>query len=140
MAVKTLAFSTWSGGESGGDGREHINDIRLTDDGQFLMAENVSGAETPEAYSQIVIAVVRTLRGEILLDTTLGIDYQRTVWVQSRRVSEWKRLVLERLARLSFIRNVDNFEATVTENGKLVYSMTVTTDFGVLTATDEVSA
>ena len=104
------------------------NDIRIGSDGQF---DTVDGLD---AYSTVIADVVRTVRGELQLDTERGVPYFETVFKSINGIDIWKSEVRKRVLALSFVRSIDSFSASwKTENHILSYSMTVSTDNGTVT-------
>ena len=104
------------------------NDIRIGSDGQF---DTVDGLD---AYSTVIADVVRTVRGELQLDTERGVPYFETVFKSINGIDIWKNDVRKRVLALSFVRSIDSFSASwKTENHILSYSMTVSTDNGTVT-------
>lgn len=105
-----------------------VNDIFLTSEGDFAMSEG------KEAYANVIADVVRTYRGELQLDTGMGVPYFETVFDSVNGIDIWKSEVRKRVLSLSFVRSIDSFSASWnTENHILSYSMTVSTDNGTVT-------
>ena len=104
------------------------NDIRIGSDGQFATVDGL------DAYSAVIADVVRTVRGELQLDTGAGVPYFETVFDSVNGIDIWKSEVRKRVLALSFVRSIDSFSASwKTENHILSYSMTVSTDNGTVT-------
>ena len=104
------------------------NDIRIGSDGQFATVNGL------DAYSAVIANVVRTVRGELQLDTERGVPYFETVFKSINGIDIWKSEVRKRVLALSFVRSIDSFSASWnTENHILSYSMTVSTDNGTVT-------
>ena len=104
------------------------NDIRIGSDGQFVTVDGL------DAYSTVIADVVRTVRGELQLDTERGVPYFETVFKSVNGIDIWKSDVRKRVLALSFVRSIDSFSASWnTENHILSYSMTVSTDNGTVT-------
>ena len=104
------------------------NDIRIGSDGQFATVDGL------DAYSTVIADVVRTVRGELQLDTERGVPYFETVFKSINGIDIWKSEVRKRVLALSFVRSIDSFSASwKTENHILSYSMTVSTDNGTVT-------
>ena len=104
------------------------NDIRIGSDGQFATVDGL------DAYSAVIADVVRTVRGELQLDTGAGVPYFETVFDSVNGIDIWKSEVRKRVLALSFVRSIDSFSASwKTGNHTLSYSMTVSTDNGTVT-------
>ena len=104
------------------------NDIRIGSDGQFATVDGL------DAYSAVIADVVRTVRGELQLDTGAGVPYFETVFDSVNGIDIWKSEVRKRVLALSFVRSIDSLSASWnTENHILSYSMTVSTDNGTVT-------
>ena len=104
------------------------NDIRIGSDGQFATVNGL------DAYSAVIANVVRTVRGELQLDTGAGVPYFETVFDSVNGIDIWKSEVRKRVLALSFVRSIDSFSASwKTGNHTLSYSMTVSTDNGTVT-------
>lgn len=104
------------------------NDIRIGSDGQFATVDGL------DAYSAVIADVVRTVRGELQLDTGAGVPYFETVFDSVNGIDIWKSEVRKRVLALSFVRSIDSFSASwKTGNRTLSYSMTVSTDNGTVT-------
>ena len=104
------------------------NDIRIGSDGQFATVDGL------DAYSAVIADVVRTVRGELQLDTGAGVPYFETVFDSVNGIDIWKSEVGKGVLALSFVRSIDSFSASwKTGNHTLSYSMTVSTDNGTVT-------
>ena len=104
------------------------NDIRIGSDGQFATVDG------HDAYSVVIADVVRTVRGELQLDTGAGVPYFETVFDSVNGIDIWKSEVRKRVLALSFVRSIDSFSASwKAGNRTLSYSMTVSTDNGTVT-------
>ena len=104
------------------------NDIRIGSDGQFATVDGL------DAYSAMIADVVRTVRGELQLDTERGVPYFETVFKSVNGIDIWKNDVRKRVLALSFVRSIDSFSASwKPEDHILSYSMTVSTDNGTVT-------
>ena len=104
------------------------NDIRIGSDGQFATVDGL------DAYSAVIADVVRTVRGELQLDTGAGVPYFETVFDSVNGIDIWKSEVRKRVLALSFVRSIDSFSAAwKAGNHTLSYSMTVSTDNGTVT-------
>lgn len=102
------------------------NDIRIGNDGQFVTVDGL------DAYSTVIADVVRTVRGELQLDTERGVPYFETVFKSVNGIDIWKNDVRKRVLEFPFVKSIDSFEASYT-NRKLEYTMHITTDSGAVT-------
>lgn len=103
------------------------NDIYLTSDGDFAMSEG------QESYGLILADAVRTLRGEIQLDVSIGIPYETTVWHSRGRLAMWKHYVKDTIGRYAFVTGIHRFDASVDDKGVLNYDIVIGTDKGDVT-------
>lgn len=103
------------------------NDIYLTSDGDFAMAEG------QEAYGLILADAVRTLRGEIQLDVSIGIPYETTIWANRNRLAIWKHHVKDTIGGYPFVTAIERFDANVDEKGTLSYEIVIRTPDGDVT-------
>lgn len=104
----------------------HVYDISLTSAGDFQFSADKS------AYGTILEDAVRTLEGEMQLDTERGIPYQRTIWQSSRNLAVWEIFMREAVSRYPFVVNIEDFTVNVDGNGALSYTMTILTDDGTV--------
>lgn len=103
------------------DGVGHKNDIYLNGT-QFAM---VSGKE---AYAQVLESVIKTVRGELLLNRGFGIPYFRTVFNDNFHLESWAVAVREMVSSLDFIESIDSFEYDYDfQKRRLTYVLKVTT-------------
>lgn len=102
------------------------NDIRIGSDGQFATVDGL------DAYSSVIADVVRTIRGELQLDTERGVPYFETVFKAVNGIDIWKNDVRKRILEFQFVKSIDSFEASY-ENKKLEYTLHISTDAGVVT-------
>ena len=104
------------------------NDIRIGSDGQFATVDGL------DAYSTVIADVVRTVRGELQLDTERGVPYFETVFKSVNGIDIWKNDVRKRVLEFPFVKSVDSFDVSYA-NRKLEYAMRLTTDAGDVTVT-----
>ena len=102
------------------------NDIRIGSDGQFTTVNGL------DAYSAVIANVVRTVRGELQLDTERGVPYFETVFKSVNGIDIWKNDVHKRILELLFVKSIDSFEASYA-NRKLEYTLHISTDAGTVT-------
>lgn len=98
------------------------NDIYISSDGDFAMAEG------QEAYGFVLADAVRTLRGEIQLDVSIGIPYETTIWANRNRLAIWKHYVKDTIGGYPFVTGIHRFSASVDEKGVLQYEIVIETD------------
>ena len=104
------------------------NDIRIGSDGQFVTVDGL------DAYSTVIADVVRTVRGELQLDTERGVPYFETVFKSVNGIDIWKNDVRKRVLEFPFVKSIDSFDVSYA-NRKLEYTMRLTTDAGDVTVT-----
>lgn len=101
------------------------NDIVIAG-GDFKIASGV------DAYAVIIADAVRTVTGELQLDTERGIPYFETVFKSVNGIDIWKSDVRKRVIGFSFVKSIDSFDVSYA-NKKLDYTMMITTDSGTVT-------
>ena len=103
------------------------NDLKL--DG----LRNIAIGEDIDALVQIVQNAVNTLRGEIQLNTTLGVPYFETVFHQQQPdVSVWESYMTEEVEKLNGVVRVNSIKTRISDN-QLSYEMEILTVYGVAT-------
>lgn len=109
-----------------------VNDIGLrTETVGGVTKTYISVSEGKDAYGIIIADAIRTLVGELQLDLGRGIDYENTVWLNSRKKTEWERQVLARVLGYDFVESVIGFR-TWMEGQTLRYELTVKTVDGIV--------
>lgn len=120
--MKTLA-------QRHGNTADHIYDIYLDDAGDFAFNEGRS------AYGDILAAAMRTLEGEMQLDTDRGIPYQRTVWESVTKENVWEIYVRRTITAYPFVVRIESLNVSI-ENGNLHYTLVVETTDGTVEITE----
>ena len=87
-----------------------------------------------EAYAVVIGDAIRTVRGELQLDTERGVPYFETVFKSVNGIDIWKNDVRKRLLEFPFVKSIDSFDVSYA-NRKLEYTMHLTTDAGDVTVT-----
>ena len=87
-----------------------------------------------EAYAVIIGDAIRTVRGELQLDTERGVPYFETVFKSVNGIDIWKNDVRKRMLEFPFVESIDSFDVSYA-NRKLEYTMHLTTDAGDVTVT-----
>ena len=87
-----------------------------------------------EAYAVIIGDAIRTVRGELQLDTERGVPYFETVFKSVNGIDIWKNDVRKRVLEFPFVKSIDSFDVSYA-NRKLEYTMHLTTDAGDVTVT-----
>ena len=87
-----------------------------------------------QAYADIIGDAIRTVRGELQLDTEKGIPYFETVFKSVNGIDIWKNDVRKRVLEFPFVKSIDSFDVAYA-NRKLEYTMHLTTDAGDVTVT-----
>ena len=104
---------------------EGTHDIYLDDDGQLATASDA------DAYAIVISDAIRTLRGEIQLNTKLGIPYLETIFLNQSGVQIWKHYVVQRILEFDFVDNVDRFDYYIDFKSRvLTYEMEISTNSG----------
>ena len=87
-----------------------------------------------EVYAVIIGDAIRTVRGELQLDTERGVPYFETVFKSVNGIDIWKNDVRKRVLEFPFVKSIDSFDVSYA-NRKLEYTMRLTTDAGDVTVT-----
>ena len=87
-----------------------------------------------QAYADIIGDAIRTVRGELQLDTGRGVPYFETVFKSVNGIDIWKNDVRKRVLEFPFVKSIDSFDVSYS-NRKLEYAMRLTTDAGDVTVT-----
>lgn len=99
------------------------NDIYLDADGNISLSFDI------QAVLQACAQAAKTLLGEIVLNTTLGIPYFQTVWIGVPNIQQWTAAL-----RSSFLAvpNVVDIISLITSQQEsiLTYSAIIRTSFG----------
>ena len=87
-----------------------------------------------QAYADIIGDAIRTVRGELQLDTGRCVPYFETVFKSVNGIDIWKNDVRKRVLEFPFVKSIDSFDVSYA-NRKLEYTMHLTTDAGDVTVT-----
>lgn len=107
----------------------HIYDIYLDDGGDFVFSSGKA------AHGNIIASAIRTLEGELQLDTSMGIPYQRTIWERTSKLNIWEVYVRETIERFPFVKSILGITTSVDSANELHYVLTVETDIGTVEIT-----
>ena len=103
------------------------HDLSIGSDGVLALSSGL------DAYAEIVEAEVSTLKGEILTDPGIGIDYMGTVFKSVSKTHIWKYLVTQAVSALPFVVGIQSFTATFDSiNRTMKYALSVLTDYGIV--------
>ena len=87
-----------------------------------------------QAYANLISDAIRTVRGELQLDTERGIPYFSTVFDKANKVQIWKHYVEKRITDFDFVVSIVAFEYEIDYQTKTIaYTMTIDTDLGEVT-------
>lgn len=87
-----------------------------------------------EAYVVVIGDTIRTVRGELQLDTERGVPYFETVFKSVNGIDIWKNDVRKIVNGLSFVKSIVSFDVSWDPvSRKLNYEMVVETDEGEVT-------
>lgn len=117
--------------------QESLQDITLDEDGDFSLSDG------KKAYGIILADAVRTVKGEVQLDSSVGVPYDTTVWSQRKRLALWKHYVRDLILGYAFVTAITKFNAIVDAKGILNYDIIVETEEGVVvvtSATEDIKA
>ena len=96
------------------------------------VTHDIKTADGVEAYAVIIGDAIRTVRGELQLDTERGVPYFETVFKSVNGIDIWKNDVRKRVLECPFVKSIDSFDVSYA-NRKLEYTMRLTTDAGDVT-------
>ena len=99
-----------------------------------LVTHDIRTVDGVEAYAVIIGDAIRTVRGELQLDTERGVPYFETVFKSVNGIDIWKNDVRKRVLEFPFVKSIDSFDVSYA-NRKLEYTMRLTTDAGDVTVT-----
>ena len=111
--------------------------ISTQSDGSALVdpvTHDIRTVDGVEAYAVIIGDAIRTVRGELQLDTERGVPYFETVFKSVNGIDIWKNDVRKRVLEFTFVKSIDSFDVSYA-NRKLEYTMRLTTDAGDVTVT-----
>lgn len=96
---------------------------------------NIATKTGVDAVLNIVQNALRTLKGEIQLDTTLGVPYFETILqIQSPNVSVWEGYMISEAKKVDGVTRVNSMRSKI-ENNILTYEMEILTKYGTGTIT-----
>ena len=111
--------------------------ISTQSDGSALVdpvTHDIRTVDGVEAYAVVIGDAIRTVRGELQLDTERGVPYFETVFKSVNGIDIWKNDFLKRVLEFPFVKSIDSFDVSYA-NRKLEYTMRLTTDAGDVTVT-----
>lgn len=97
-----------------------VNNDLVINDGYFVVAYD------KDACAHIIADVVRTLEGELQLDTEAGIPYERTIWSSIKNVALWKHYATQAVSRLPFVSEITSFTTELIGGNILSYELNIT--------------
>lgn len=102
------------------------NDIYLVEDSDKM---EFATASDKNAYAYIIGDAIRTVKGELQLDTESGIPYFATVFDRSDKLNIWKHYVQKKILSYDFVVGIPKFDVEIVggEDRILKYDMTVNT-------------
>lgn len=99
-----------------------------------LVTHDIKTVDGVEAYAIIIGDTIRTVRGELQLDTERGVPYFETVFKSVNGIDIWKNDVRKIVNGLSFVKSIVSFDVSWDPvSRKLNYEMVVETDEGEVT-------
>lgn len=111
--------------------------ISTQSDGSALVdpvTHDIKTVDGVEAYAVIIGDTIRTVRGELQLDTDRGVPYFETVFKSVNGIDIWKNDVRKIVNGLSFVKSIVSFDVSWDPvSRKLNYEMVVETDDGEVT-------
>ena len=98
------------------------------------VTHDIKTVDGVEAYAIIIGDTIRTVRGELQLDTDRGVPYFETVFKSVNGIDIWKNDVRKIVNGLSFVQSIVSFDVSWDPvSRKLNYEMVVETDEGEVT-------
>lgn len=98
------------------------------------VTHDIKTVDGVEAYAVIIGDKIRTVRGELQLDTERGVPYFETVFKSVNGIDIWKNDVRKIVNGLSFVKSIVSFDVSWNPlSRKLNYEMVVETDDGEVT-------
>lgn len=109
----------------------NVQDISLNKYGDFTMLEG------KKAYGIVLADAVRTVKGEIQIDSSIGLPYVSTAWENKKKeyVHYLKTLILS----YEFVLEITKLEVEITSGGTLSYMITVETKDGSINLSSDTS-
>lgn len=109
------------------------NDIYLVDGATRM---ELALATDKNAYAYIIGDAIRTVRGEIQLDTDIGIPYFDTVFDRTQKINIWKHYVEKKILSYNFVTGISDFNVNILDDGEVLsYDMIVETVDGEVSVT-----
>ena len=103
------------------------------DNDLFVLGGDFSLARGKEAYAILISAALKTIKGEIKSDPSIGIPYFETIFDSRTKIPTWKLSVISRIKKFPFVKEINDFEISYdSRTSTLFYYMTITTDEGQL--------
>ena len=102
-------------------------------DGELHLDSNgqIATIEGKDAYAQTITEAIRTVKGEVQSNTSLGVPYFLTIFDDSRNINLWKAEVIRCIRQFDFVVAISDFVVNVNYSRKSVtYSLVVSTDLG----------
>ena len=91
---------------------------------------NIATRTGVEAILNVVANALRTLQGEIQLNTTLGVPYFETILqIQSPDESVWEGYMIQEAEKVQGVIRVNEMRSKI-ENNVLTYEMEILTEYG----------
>lgn len=100
--------------------QDPANNDLVIEDGSFVLAGD------KDACAHIIADVVRTLEGELQLDTEAGIPYERTIWSSIKNIPLWRHYVTQAITKLPFVSEITSFTTELISGNILSYELNIT--------------
>lgn len=100
--------------------QDPLNNDIVIKDGNFAFAYD------KDACAHIIADVVRTLEGELQLDTEAGIPYERTIWSSIKNIPLWRHYVTQAVTKLPFVSEITSFTTELIGGNILSYELNIT--------------
>lgn len=91
--------------------------------------------DAEKAYAIIIADAIRTVRGELQLDTEHGVPYFDTVFKSVNGIDIWKSEVRKMVLQFPFVKSIKSFDVSYDSTRKILqFKMNVDTDIGEVTS------
>lgn len=105
-------------------------DIGIDSNGQLAFVDG------RQAYANMIVDALRTIKGEYIFDTEIGVPWFSTLLGHGHANIEWQNLVRERILKFNFVQSIVDFEYRYDPKTKTMdYTCTILTDEGIVEVT-----
>ena len=98
----------------------------------YLSAGQLAIVSGKEAQAQIIDAIVKTQKGELIYNTERGIPYFESVFDSRKKIGIWASAVSKAISDCDFVSSIKSFTYAVDTNNILSYNIEVVTSLGTV--------